>query len=260
MVIRIKNLRLRAIIGTNEWERRQAQEIVLNIELEYDATTAAASDSIAQAVDYKQLKLAIMREVETSQYFLLEKLAAQHAGDRRRRTQGPACRRRDRQALRPSLCQLGLGPLRLHEASVNRAVIAIGSNIHPRKNLALALAELAAHHTLLAKSRFVRTKPVGGARGANFLNGAVLIETNLDRRALRAWLRGLESQLGRARSPDKNAPRTIDLDIVIWNGRIVHEDVRTRPFVAKAVQEVLPELKVKPCPLEESTNCTNGNE
>ena len=143
---------------------------------------------------------------------------------------------------------------------MNRAVIAIGSNIHPRKNLALALAELAAHHTLLAKSRFVRTKPVGGASGANFLNGAVLIETNLDRRAAGALASRAGVTTGPRRSPDKNAPRTIDLDIVIWNGRIVHEDVRTRPFVAKAVQEVLPELKVKPCPLEESTNCTNDNE
>ena len=44
MIIRIKNLRLRTIIGVYEWERQQAQEIVLNIELEFDGTRAAASD------------------------------------------------------------------------------------------------------------------------------------------------------------------------------------------------------------------------
>jgi D-erythro-7,8-dihydroneopterin triphosphate epimerase len=76
MVIRIKNLRLRAIIGVNSWEREHAQEVVLNVELEYDGTRAADTDSIEDAIDYKRLKLQIMQEVEASHYFLLEKLAS----------------------------------------------------------------------------------------------------------------------------------------------------------------------------------------
>lgn len=76
MVIRIKNLRLRTIVGVNSWEREQAQEVIVHVEFEYDATKAAAGDSIEDAVDYKDLKLRILHEVETSQYFLLEKLAA----------------------------------------------------------------------------------------------------------------------------------------------------------------------------------------
>ena len=75
MVIRIKNLRLRAIIGVNAWEREHAQEVVLNIELEYDGARAADTDNIEDAIDYKRLKLRIMQEVEASHYFLLEKLA-----------------------------------------------------------------------------------------------------------------------------------------------------------------------------------------
>jgi FolB domain-containing protein len=76
MIIRIKNLRLRAIVGINPWEREQAQEVVLNVELEFDGAKAAASDRIEDTVDYKRLKRQIMREVEASQYFLIEKLAA----------------------------------------------------------------------------------------------------------------------------------------------------------------------------------------
>ncbi len=76
MIIRIKNLRLRAIVGINPWEREQTQEVVLNVELEFDGAKAAASDRIEDTVDYKRLKRQIMQEVEASQYFLIEKLAA----------------------------------------------------------------------------------------------------------------------------------------------------------------------------------------
>ena len=75
MIIRIKDLRLRAIIGINPWEREQAQEVVLNIELEFDGAKAAASDRIEDTVDYKRIKRQIMQEVEASHYFLIEKLA-----------------------------------------------------------------------------------------------------------------------------------------------------------------------------------------
>lgn len=75
MIIRIKNLRLRAVVGVNDWERTAPQEILLNIEMEYDGVKAAATDSIADTVDYKALKLRIMDLVEGSHFALLEKLA-----------------------------------------------------------------------------------------------------------------------------------------------------------------------------------------
>lgn len=75
MIIRIKNLRLRAIVGINEWERQQAQEVVVNAEMEFDGDRAVASDDIGDTIDYKKLKKQIMAEVEGSSYFLLEKLA-----------------------------------------------------------------------------------------------------------------------------------------------------------------------------------------
>ena len=80
MIVKIKNLRLRAIIGVNEWERIAPQEVVLNIELEYDASKAAASDAIADAVDYHALKQRILEGVEKSNFLLLEKLAGHVLG------------------------------------------------------------------------------------------------------------------------------------------------------------------------------------
>ena len=75
MIIRIKNLRLRTIVGVNDWERAVQQEVILNISMDCDIDAAAKSDDLADTVDYKTLKLRIMRAVETANFLLLERLA-----------------------------------------------------------------------------------------------------------------------------------------------------------------------------------------
>lgn len=73
--IRITDLRLRAIIGTNDWEREEKQDIVVNIVFEYNAAKAGASDDLRHAVDYKEMTEAVIKEVEAVQFSLLEKIA-----------------------------------------------------------------------------------------------------------------------------------------------------------------------------------------
>ena len=75
MIARIKNLRLRTIIGIFDWERQSKQDVILNIEFEFDGTKAADSDDIEDTVDYKALTKCIISEVEQSRFYLLEKLA-----------------------------------------------------------------------------------------------------------------------------------------------------------------------------------------
>ena len=75
--IRVTDLRLRTVIGTNDWERESKQDIVINIALECDAAKAAQSDDLKDAVDYKALTKRIIEFAEGSQVFLLEKLTAQ---------------------------------------------------------------------------------------------------------------------------------------------------------------------------------------
>ena len=122
---------------------------------------------------------------------------------------------------------------------MNRVVIGIGSNIDPQANVRAAVEAIAAGHRLLAESAFVQTEAIGRPHDPPFLNGAVLIETQMDADALKRWLRELEAQLGRRRGPDRCAPRTIDLDIVVLNGEIVDWAVRERDFLRTAVREVL---------------------
>ena len=72
--IHIKDLLLRAIIGINEDERREKQDILINITL-YTDHTPAASDEIVDTVNYRSLTKQIINLVEGSKFFLVEKMA-----------------------------------------------------------------------------------------------------------------------------------------------------------------------------------------
>ena len=73
--IRIRDVLLRCIIGINDDERREKQDVVINIVLECDHSAAAKSDDLADAVDYKGIKKDVIKLVEASQFNLIEKLA-----------------------------------------------------------------------------------------------------------------------------------------------------------------------------------------
>ncbi len=123
---------------------------------------------------------------------------------------------------------------------MNRAVLSVGSNIQPERNVKRALALLKHEGILRASSAFVRTAPIGILDQPEFLNGAALVETELERAALKRRLRELEERLGRRREGSRCGPRTIDLDIVVWNGRVVDRDFYERDFIRNAVLELLP--------------------
>ena len=74
--IRIENLRLRAIIGINDWERQVRQDVIVNVWMAADIEKAAKTDDIADTVDYKGLKNLIIEHVEGSDYGLIESLAS----------------------------------------------------------------------------------------------------------------------------------------------------------------------------------------
>jgi len=128
---------------------------------------------------------------------------------------------------------------------MNRAVISVGSNIVPEKNIKAARDILAHEQVFIKESSFITTRPVAPAEGDDYLNGAFLIETALDMAALGRYLKKIEKRLGRVRGRDRFAPRTMDLDIIVYNGEIVDEDYFRYDFVKKAVDELMPSLKNK---------------
>jgi dihydroneopterin aldolase len=74
-VIFIRGLEARAILGVNDWERVEAQEVVLDLELACDAAVAAEEDDLERAVNYRTVAKAVLAHVEASSYFLIETLA-----------------------------------------------------------------------------------------------------------------------------------------------------------------------------------------
>ncbi|MFH1941982.1 MAG: 2-amino-4-hydroxy-6-hydroxymethyldihydropteridine diphosphokinase [bacterium] len=97
--------------------------------------------------------------------------------------------------------------------------------------------------TIVAESIFIETKPVGSKAQPDFLNGAVLIETEMEEDELRGWLHKIENELGRIRGHDKFGPRSIDLDIVVWNETVVDQDIYERQFLYDSVVEVWPDFR-----------------
>jgi 2-amino-4-hydroxy-6-hydroxymethyldihydropteridine diphosphokinase len=125
---------------------------------------------------------------------------------------------------------------------MNSAVVGVGSNINPGSNIPAARAVLEEEQRVIASSKLVTTRPIGTRDQPDFVNAAFLVETPLGRDAFRAYLKTVENRLGRVRGQDTFGPRTIDLDIVVWNGTVVDDDYYSRDFVRSTVLEVVPEL------------------
>jgi 2-amino-4-hydroxy-6-hydroxymethyldihydropteridine diphosphokinase len=134
--------------------------------------------------------------------------------------------------------------------SVNLAYLALGSNIEPEHHLREAVKRLAEYGEVRAASTVWETAPVGFAGQPNFLNAAVLLATPLTAQALRAEvIPALEAALGRVRTENKSGPRTLDIDLVLFNREVLDlgrhhlpdPNIAVRPFVAIPLAEIAPD-------------------
>jgi 2-amino-4-hydroxy-6-hydroxymethyldihydropteridine diphosphokinase len=124
--------------------------------------------------------------------------------------------------------------------------IALGSNLGDRaSHLAFAVAHLRNHLLDLRVSSFVDTDPIGVGAQPAFLNGAVAGSTEFSARQLLEFLLSLERLRGRHR-PYEGAPRTLDLDLILYGTAIIdepglsvpHPRFRDRAFVLAPLAEV----------------------
>ena len=130
------------------------------------------------------------------------------------------------------------------------AFIALGSNIDPEINLPLAAARLSELGNLIAVSKVYQNPAIADEPQPDYLNAAVLIETTLDPLTIRDKLREIEADLGRIRTEDKFAPRTIDLDLCLLGDRVLdHElislpdpDLLKRAHLAVTLAELRPDF------------------
>jgi 2-amino-4-hydroxy-6-hydroxymethyldihydropteridine diphosphokinase len=127
------------------------------------------------------------------------------------------------------------------------AFVGVGANIEPEENIRAALAAIRVHARVTASSTFYRTKPLGPVRQADFINGVWLLRTDLGPADVhRRVLLATEARLGRRRDGDAWGPRTIDLDLLLYDDLVLdhpemllpHPDL-CRPFVYGPVEELL---------------------
>ena len=132
--------------------------------------------------------------------------------------------------------------------STTSVVIALGSNRGDRRlNLLRAIEKLKRVVTLVRISSIYETEPVGAPHGSpDFLNMAVSGHTSLPAEALLDRLLEIEKDLGRRRPDVRNAPRVIDLDLILYGAYLVrtrkmtltHPRYREREFVLAPMREI----------------------
>ncbi len=123
------------------------------------------------------------------------------------------------------------------------AYLCLGSNIHPVENLREAIDLLRQRTRLIALSTCWESAAIGSP-GPNFLNIGALVATPLDAAALKEQvLSTIEKKLGRVCSADKYAPRTMDIDIVIFDGQVRDPEIWRRVYLALIFAELLPNLR-----------------
>ncbi len=122
----------------------------------------------------------------------------------------------------------------------NTCIIGIGSNIDAEKNIAKTMEILKNKLTILQTASLMQTKPIGMKDEPDFINGAIKIKTGLNKAELNNLLKNIEDRLGRDRTKPKFSSRCIDLDIVVWNDKVVDKDYYTRDYLQKLVDELMP--------------------
>jgi len=134
------------------------------------------------------------------------------------------------------------------------ALVGVGSNIEPERNIAAALEILVTMVSVTQSSTFYRTGAIGRPDQPDFINGVWQIETSMSPSQVKfEVLRRIEEQLGRTRTDDKFAPRTLDLDLLLYNDTVTHGNTLTlphcdleRPFIYVPTLELLEQMSNGP--------------
>lgn len=142
------------------------------------------------------------------------------------------------------------------------AFLALGSNIEPEKNILEAVRRLSRHVKVLKNSTVYLTEPLYHKNQPKYYNCVLEIETDIEPHRLKLEvLRPIEISLGRKRGHNKYSSRTIDIDLILYGGVQIADDVleipdpeiEERSFVAIPLAEIAPKLLLPPAnrPLKE---------
>jgi 2-amino-4-hydroxy-6-hydroxymethyldihydropteridine diphosphokinase len=134
---------------------------------------------------------------------------------------------------------------------MTRAFVSIGSNIDPEENVSKAVVLLNRQVRIIGISTVYLTEPVGRPDQPAYYNCVIAIDTPLPPLELKhTVLRRIEDGMGRVRGGDRFSPRTIDLDLILYEDLVIKSveltlpdpEIRSRPFLAGPLLELAPNL------------------
>lgn len=249
--ILLTGLKVSCIIGIFDWERKQKQDVLIDLKIPCDAQKAAHRDDIVDAVDYKKIAKTTIAFVEKSSYQLVETMAEELA-DTLLRTFNLA--EIELSVSKPTAIRgsqnVGIHIHRARSAGSlsELTFLSLGSNISPKQNLAFALRAITAKYPLQGLSHAYLTSPVGYSKQPAFWNMAAAIATDETPEKIRTWLSALEKKAGRTKKGKTFGPRTLDVDLIVWKNlvedskdiQLPHPDIASKAFVLFPLLEMAP--------------------
>lgn len=246
----IKDLEIFANHGVYSAEQELGQKFLVSAELLTDTRAAGLSDDLTESVHYGEVSLLIKKIMEENTFKLIERAAEEIAlGILTSFSNVNALKLTIKKPWAPVRLPLDTVAVEI-ERAWHTAYIAIGSNMGDSKGyLDMAVKELNKSTGCIVKkvADYIVTKPYGGVEQEDFLNSALELKTVLPPVELLDLLHKIEGMANRERKVHWG-PRTLDLDIIMYDDLIFenddliipHVDMEKRDFVLKPMCQLAP--------------------
>lgn len=231
-------------------EKTMGQKFLISLKLYMDIYPAAKNDDITKSVDYAEVCAFITEFTKKNRCRLIEAAAVSIADELLMRYRSIT---KVEITLKKPWAPIGLpvNQVAVHaERSRHKAYIGIGSNLGDKKAfLDGALEAIGSDRRCIVRnvSSYIETEPVGPVEQDKFLNGCIELDTLYSPHELLDFLHTVENKSGRERTVHWG-PRTLDLDILLYDSvmlnddtlTIPHPEMRKREFVLTPLAEIAP--------------------
>lgn len=246
----ISDLQVYAYHGVYQQETEKGQNFLVSVTLETDTRAAGMTDDLGLSTNYGVV-CRFLNAFLTEHTFKLLETAAERTAEALL-LQFPRVRAVDLEIKKPEApipLPFGMVSVKIWRGW-RRAYIACGSNIGDRKgHLDAAVAALRKDRQcrVIRVSDWIATTPYGGVAQADYLNGVIAIDTLYPPEVLLSRLQEIERAEARERK-ERWGPRTLDLDILLYEGVVMeeekltipHRDMKNRDFVLRPLAQIAP--------------------
>lgn len=251
--IKIKNLEVFCNHGVYKEETVLGQKFAVNLVMYTQTRRAGVTDELEYSVDYGNVSQFINDFMKKNTFKLIEAVAENLAGELL--LHYPLVEAVDLEVKKPwAPVHLPLDTVSVEiKRGWHQAYIALGSNMGDKKahlDFAVDAFSSLPGCQVLKVSDYIATEPYGGVEQDEFLNGALLLKTWLSPEELLEKIHEIELSQGRERLIHWG-PRTLDLDILFYDDRILdtedltipHPEIQLRDFVLEPMEQIAPWLR-----------------